>query len=101
MGRTPPGQTRERVFRLVRDRLLAGLPPTVREVQQAFRFRSVQTAREHLEALVEQGLLAKEAGKVAKELGIILSIHAPYYINLCNPEKADASMKTPSASSLA
>ena len=23
MGRTPPGQTRERVFRLVRERLLA------------------------------------------------------------------------------
>jgi repressor LexA len=36
MGRTPPGQTRERVFRLVRERILAGLPPTVREVQQAF-----------------------------------------------------------------
>ena len=38
MGRTPPGQTRERVFRLVRDRILAGLPPTVREVQEAFGF---------------------------------------------------------------
>jgi repressor LexA len=63
MGRTPPGQTRERVFRLVRDRLLAGRPPTVREVQQAFGFRSVQTAREHLEALVSEGRLAKERGK--------------------------------------
>ena len=63
MGRTPPGQTRERVFKLVRDRLLAGLPPTVREVQQAFGFRAVQTAREHLEALVEEGRLSKEGGK--------------------------------------
>ena len=63
MGRTPPGQTRERVFRLVRDRLLAGSPPTVREVQEAFGFRSVQTAREHLEILVSQGRLAKERGK--------------------------------------
>ena len=63
MGRTPPGQTRERVFRLVRDRLLAGSPPTVREVQQAFGFRSVQTAREHLELLVRQGRLSKEHGK--------------------------------------
>ena len=63
MGRTPPGQTRERVFRLVRDRLLAGSPPTVREVQQAFGFRSVQTAREHLEALVTEGRLSKEKGK--------------------------------------
>jgi repressor LexA len=63
MGRTPAGQTRDRVFRLVRDRLLAGLPPTVREVQQAFDFRSVQTAREHLEALVGEGRLSKEVGK--------------------------------------
>jgi len=63
MGRTPPGQTRERVFRFVRDRLLGGLPPTVREVQQAFGFRSPQSAREHLEALVEEGKLSKQSGK--------------------------------------
>ena len=63
MGRTPPGQTRDRVLRLVRDRLLAGSPPTVREVQQAFGFRSVQTAREHLEGLVAEGRLSKEKGK--------------------------------------
>jgi repressor LexA len=63
MGRTPPGQTRERVFRFVRDRLLDGLPPTVREVQDAFGFRSPQTAREHLEALVTEGRLDKRAGK--------------------------------------
>lgn len=63
MGRTPPGQTRERIFRFVRDRLAGGLPPTVREVQQAFGFRAVQTAREHLEALVREGRLAKERGK--------------------------------------
>jgi len=63
MGRTPPGQTRDRVWRLVQERLLAGVPPTVREVQQAFGFRSVQTAREHLEALVREGRLAKEPGQ--------------------------------------
>lgn len=63
MGRTPPGQTRERVFRLVRKRLLAGTPPTIREVQAAFKFRSVQTAREHLEALVREGRLVKQRGK--------------------------------------
>ena len=63
MGRTPPGQTRERVFRFVRDRLLRGLPPTVREVMEAFGFRSVQTAREHLEALVKEGRLLKDKGK--------------------------------------
>jgi repressor LexA len=62
MGRTPTGETRERLFRHVRDRLRAGSPPTVREVQRAFGFRSVQTAREHLEALVVEGRLAKAEG---------------------------------------
>ncbi len=63
MGRTPTGQTRERIFRFIHDRLLNGFPPTVREVQEAFNFRSVQTAREHLEALVKEGRLTKEIGK--------------------------------------
>lgn len=63
MGRTPSGQTRQRIFEFVRDRLLSGRPPTVREVQEAFGFRAVESAREHLEALVTEGLLAKESGK--------------------------------------
>lgn len=62
MGRTPPGQTRERVLAFVRERLLAGSPPTVREVQAAFGFRSVGTAREHVDALVAAGRLAKDGG---------------------------------------
>ena len=65
MGRTPAGQTREKVFRFVRDRLAGGRPPTVREVMEAFDFRSPQTAREHLDGLVEDGLLKKEP-KVAR-----------------------------------
>ncbi|RMD84698.1 MAG: transcriptional repressor LexA [Candidatus Dadabacteria bacterium] len=63
MGRTPAGQTRKRIYEFVRRRLLEGTPPTVREVQQAFGFRAVQTAREHLEALVREGLLAKAPGR--------------------------------------
>ncbi len=63
MGRTPAGQTRDKVFRFIRDRLLSGRPPTVREVQKAFGFLSPQTAREHLEGLVSAGHLAKEPGK--------------------------------------
>jgi len=35
---------------------------------------------------------AKRVGTLAKSLGIELSIHAPYFINLCNPEKQKASM---------
>lgn len=63
MGRTPAGETRERVFRFVRDCLLAGRPPTVREIQQAFGFRSAQTAQEHLDGLVEAGRLARQPGR--------------------------------------
>ena len=37
--------------------------------------------------------LAKQAGKIAEDYGIRLSIHAPYFINLCNPEKVEASIK--------
>jgi len=47
----------------MRRRLLEGSPPTVREVQGEFRFRAVQTAREHLEGLVADGLLAKAPGQ--------------------------------------
>jgi len=63
MGRTPAGQTRSKVLRYVRDRLTSGRPPTIREVQEEFGFLSPQTAREHLDGLVEAGLLAKEPAK--------------------------------------
>ena len=63
MGRTPTGETRRKVFEFVRDRLLAGDPPTVREVQEAFGFRAVQTARQHLERLVEDGRLVADRHK--------------------------------------
>jgi len=63
MAHTPPGQTRERVFRFVRDRLLDGRPPTVREVRDAFGFRAVESARSHLVALVEEGRLIKKPGR--------------------------------------
>ena len=63
MGRTRAGETREKVYRFVRQRLHEGRPPTVREVQARFGFRAVQTAREHLEKLVAAGRLRKEAGR--------------------------------------
>lgn len=61
--RTPIGQTRELIYQFVRKRLLEGLPPTVREVCEAFNFRAVETARQHLERLVTEGRLAKRKGK--------------------------------------
>jgi len=63
MARTPTGQTRQKVFAFVRRRLLAGHPPTVREVQEALGFRAVQTARQHLEALVGEGRLVAAQGR--------------------------------------
>ena len=60
---TPPGETREKVYRFVRRRIFEALPPTVREVQQAFGFKAVQTARQHLERLVAEGRLLKLRGK--------------------------------------
>jgi repressor LexA len=65
MGRPPSPETarvRERIFRFVRERILSGRPPTVREVQEAFGFAAVQSARMHLEALVAAGRLRKEPG---------------------------------------
>ena len=60
---TPPGQTRERVYRFVCQRLLDGRPPTIREVQDAMGFRALGTAHEHLEKLVAEGRLKKASGK--------------------------------------
>ncbi|RMF16717.1 MAG: repressor LexA [Candidatus Dadabacteria bacterium] len=63
MAYSPPGQMRERVYRFFRERALDGEPPTVREVQEAFGFRSVNAARRHLEALVADGRLDKRPGR--------------------------------------
>jgi len=46
----------------MRDRLLDGRPPTVREVRDALGFRAVESARTHLSALVEEGRLVKRPG---------------------------------------
>ena len=51
------------MFRFVRDRLLAGDPPTVREVQEVFGFRTPHTARYHLEKLVAERRLSAARGK--------------------------------------
>ena len=63
MPYTPEGKTREKIFHFVRERILAGRPPTVREVQEEFGFHAVETARRHLENLITEGRLGREAGK--------------------------------------
>ncbi len=61
--KTPPGRTREKIYTYVRQRLLEGLPPTVREIQQHFGFKAVQTVQEHLKRLVAEGRIIKQKGK--------------------------------------
>ncbi len=63
MARTKTGQTRESVFRFVREQLAQGRPPTLREIQDEFGFRAVETAREHLTGLVAEGRLTHEPGR--------------------------------------
>ena len=72
---TPPGQTRDKIYQFMRSRLLEGLPPTVREVQQNFGFRAVQTAKAHLDRLVAEGRLVKMIGK-ARGYSLPASIRA-------------------------
>jgi repressor LexA len=62
-GEHARGRTRREVHAFVRRRIAEGAPPTVREVQEHFGFRAVQSARQHLEALVADGLLAKVPGR--------------------------------------
>jgi len=61
--KTPPGETRESIYQFMRDRLLEGKPPTVREVQARFGFKAAQTAQAHLEQLVAEGRLTKAFGE--------------------------------------
>jgi repressor LexA len=63
MPYTPEGKTREKILQFVRERILTGRSPTVREVQAAFGFSAVETAHRHLENLVAEGRLGREAGK--------------------------------------
>jgi repressor LexA len=58
----PETGIRQRILAFVRERLLAGVPPTVREVQAAFGFSSLASAREHLEKLVAAGELLRAPG---------------------------------------
>jgi len=46
---------------------------------------------------VRMGLkTAKEVGALAGEKGILLSVHAPYYINLATEEKEKLAAESPS-----
>jgi repressor LexA len=91
MPATPPGETRARVLEYVRKRLLEGRPPTIREVQGAFRFRAVETARAHLEALVREGRLSKREGESRGfELPLPRGSHHPRLVPILGRVQAGA-----------
>jgi len=91
MPATPPGETRARVLQYVQKRLLEGRPPTIREVQRAFRFRAVETARAHLEALVREGRLSKREGESRGfELPLPRGFHHPRLVPVLGRVQAGA-----------
>jgi repressor LexA len=63
VAHSPPGRTREQVYQFVRDELLVGRTPSIREVQQAMGFRAVESARKQLDRLVAEGRLIKAPGR--------------------------------------
>ncbi len=78
------GQTRDRVFRFVRDRLLAGDPQTVRAVQQVFGFRTPHTARYHLEKLVAERFFGRPQARLTFQHARAARISA--YVDAHNDE---------------
>jgi repressor LexA len=66
MAYSQPGSTRRRIYQFVRERLESGEPPTVREIQHHFGFRSAQTVQEHLEALIREGALERSGERRAR-----------------------------------
>lgn len=77
----------------------AGVPASSEERSTAGGIRRVKDMGLHsMEVEFVRGVSmspekAIEVGKVQKETGVKLSVHAPYYINLCNPEKLNDSQK--------
>lgn len=63
MPKTSPGETREKIYSYVRDKILSGQSPSLSEVQEAFGFKVKASAREHLLKLVEAGRLTHAPGQ--------------------------------------
>lgn len=61
--RAKRGETRRAVYAFILQKVSEGQPPSVREIQAHFGFKAVQSAQEHLDGLVADGLLVREAGQ--------------------------------------
>jgi deoxyribonuclease-4 len=75
---------------------VAGYPSVCKGLDESFEWLAKKGLHEEIE-FVRNVWMTAEAAKHARELkesyGLELSVHAPYYINLCNPEKLAASKK--------
>ena len=77
----------------------AGIPSVTEERSTASGIRKVRELGLHsMEVEFVRGVSmspekATKIGAVQRDTGIKLSVHAPYYINLCNPEKVKDSQK--------
>ena len=63
VNRSGAGQTRHRILEFVRQRISEGEPPTLREIRDAMGLRALETVREHLKALENDGLVLRRQGK--------------------------------------
>lgn len=75
---------------------VAGYPSVCKGLDDSFGWLAKNGLHEEIE-FVHNVWMKKEVAKHARELkesyGLGLSVHAPYYVNLCNPEKLEASEK--------
>ena len=69
------GNTRNRILQYISKRIKSGVPPTVREVQEEFGFKSSGTAREHIDNLVRGGFLLRLSG-ISRGLRLPQHIHS-------------------------
>ena len=62
-GGLPVASTsRDRILAFIRERILAGVPPSIREVQEHLGFKNVRAAQEQIERLLRDGLLERQEG---------------------------------------
>jgi deoxyribonuclease-4 len=75
---------------------VAGTPSVCEKIEDALVWLEKNSLEEEVEFVHRVWMnqkRAEEIKKLNKDLGVGLSIHAPYYINLANPEKEKDSMK--------
>lgn len=75
---------------------VAGTPSVCEKIEDALVWLHENGLEEEVEFVRQVWMTKERAEKIKelnKDLGVQLSIHAPYYINLANPQKVEASKK--------